>query len=93
MDTIYFMSYGIYSYTEMAGSKFSNYEDLESINKKQNIKLPKRIKFLIENDKIQFPHFYTDEKTVEWEKGATYLGVKKTGNKYEVISVPGDQGI
>lgn len=93
LDVIYFMHYGIYTYTEMSGEKFSNYEDLEYINKLKGNKLPKRIITLLDLEKISFPFFDTSDKNTDFDTGATFIGVKKVGDSYELVYEDGDQGI
>lgn len=93
IDTIYFMRYGIYTYTECAGEKFVSYEDIDSINELKGNKLPKNVIELCNQDVIDFPYFNEDDISIDFEKGATYIGVKKIGNNYTVIYEAGEQGI
>ena len=93
IDVIYFMHYGIYTYTEMAGEKFAHYEDLEYINKLKNNKLPKRVVTLLNLEEITFPFFDKYDDNITFESGATFIGVKKSGDNYVVIYENGEQGI
>lgn len=93
LDVIYFMHYGIYTYTEMSGEKFSHYEDLEYINNLKGNKLPKRIVTLLNLGEISFPYFDKYDKDVDFETGATFIGVKKSGDSYTLVYEDGDQGI
>jgi hypothetical protein len=93
LDVIYFMHYGIYTYTELSGEKFSHYEDLEYINKLKGNKLPKRIVTLLNLGEIEFPYFDTYDKNADFERGATFIGVKKSGDTYTLVYEDGDQGI
>ena len=94
LDRIFFMNYGIYSYTEMSGEKFTHYEDLEYVNKLKDIKLPKRLVTLLSHCEIEPPAFDTDSDLFEFDKGAMYIGAAKDedGEVY-MIHEDGDQGI
>lgn len=94
LDKIFFMSYGIYSYTEMSGEKFTRYEDVESINELKDITLPKRLITLLEHCEIEPPCFDKDSDLFSFERGATYIGAAKDKNgNVCMIEEDGDQGI
>jgi hypothetical protein len=94
LDKIFFGKYGIYSYTEMSGEKFADFDDIEHVNKLKDIKLPNRLITLINHGEIDYPCLYKDDKLFKFDKGATYIGAAKN-EKGEVcmISEDGDQGI
>ena len=94
LNKIFFGKYGIYSYTEMSGEKFADFEDLEQINSLKNIDLPKRLVKLISGGRIDVPYIDKYDKRLVFEKGATYIGAAKDENGSVVmIEENGDQGI
>ncbi len=93
LTKIFFMTYGIYSYTELSGEKFASSENFESINKNKKITVPKRILTLISSGTIEPPTFDTDGKLFTFERGATYIGAKIKNGKVVMITESGDQGI
>lgn len=94
LDKIFFGRYGIYSYTEMSGERFSDFENVERINKDKDIILPKRLVTLINSGAIDTPYIDKDDKTLTFDRGANYLGVEKNSEgKLSIINEDGDQGI
>ena len=94
LNKIFFGKYGIYSYTEMSGEKFADFENIERTNALKDITLPKRLITLINNGRIEFPFIDKGDKSLNFEKGATYLGASKDKNgKVVMIQESGDQGI
>jgi hypothetical protein len=94
LNKIFFGKFGIYSYTEMSGERFADFEDIERINKLKDIKLPKRLITLVQHGEIDYPFIDKDDKLFDFDKGATYIGVSKDkkGNVTMVLE-DGDQGI
>jgi len=90
LDKIFFGRYGIYSYTEMSGERFSDFENIERINKDKDIILPKRLITLINSGAIDTPYIDKDDKTMDFDRGATYLGVAK--DKKGIITVIEEEG-
>jgi hypothetical protein len=93
LDVFYFMHYGIYTYTEMAGEKFCDYENLASINKLKGNELPNRIITLLNLGEIEFPYFDKYDNNVQFDAGATFIGVRKSQDTYTLVYEEGEQGI
>jgi hypothetical protein len=94
LDKIFFGKYGIYSYTELSGEKFADFEDIEYVNKLKGIKLPKRVVTLYNEGVAEFPYIDKYDTDVDFEKGATYVGVERfEDGEMELIYEDGDQGI
>lgn len=94
LKKIFFGKFGIYSYTELAGKTFADFEDIERINNLKNITLPKRLITLINGGKIEIPSIDEYNNNFEFKKGATYLGAAKDENGNVImITESGDQGI
>ena len=66
---------------------------MEYINNLKGNKLPKRIVTLLNLGEISFPYFDKYDKNVDFETGATFIGVKKSGDSYTLVYEDGDQGI
>lgn len=91
---IFFGSYGIYTYTELAGEKFANFDDIESVNKCKGIEIPARLVTLFHLDSFGFPCIDTGSDDIVFDRGATYLGVEKNEDgEIVVIYEDGDQNI